>query len=129
MKALGKMVEEQGIQIPWSTISKRMVKRSRLSCFKKWQKMSGCMSPGDEYGGGSKRDKDDDDEEDSAPVMKRAKRQENPYAVAPTAGAAAAMAAGQGDYDVYTAKIAAETVEAVDLPDTDALVPTNVRDV
>ena len=39
MVSVGKFVEEQGIQIPWSTISKRMVKRSRLSCFKKWQKM------------------------------------------------------------------------------------------
>ena len=63
---------------------------------------------------------------------------------APTAGAAAAMAAAAAaassadgaannspaasaaanDYDVYnSAKMAAETVEAIDLPDTDTLVP------
>ena len=35
IKELGKMVESQHIKIPWSTISKRMGKRSRLSCFKK----------------------------------------------------------------------------------------------
>ena len=35
MKDLGKMVAAQGIVIPWSHISKRMGKRSRLSCFKK----------------------------------------------------------------------------------------------
>lgn len=29
------------IILPWSVISKRMVNRSRLSCFKKWQKMTG----------------------------------------------------------------------------------------
>jgi hypothetical protein len=48
MKSLGRMVEEQNIQIPWSTISKRIGKRSRLSCFKKWQKMAGLLSASDE---------------------------------------------------------------------------------
>ena len=48
MKDLGKMVEEEGILIPWSVISKRMGKRSRLSCFKKWQKMTGLFSASDE---------------------------------------------------------------------------------
>lgn len=33
------MIEKNNISIPWSLISKRMEKRSRLSCFKKWQKM------------------------------------------------------------------------------------------
>jgi hypothetical protein len=32
-----------------STISKRMSKRSRLSCFKKWQKMTGLYSPSDQH--------------------------------------------------------------------------------
>lgn len=32
---------------PGSVISKRMIKRSRLSCFKKWQKMTGLYSPSD----------------------------------------------------------------------------------
>ena len=31
-----------------SVISKRMMKRSRLSCFKKWQKMTGLYSPSDQ---------------------------------------------------------------------------------
>jgi len=47
MKGVGKMVEAEDIKIPWSVISKRMGKRSRLSCFKKWQKMTGLYSPCD----------------------------------------------------------------------------------
>jgi hypothetical protein len=157
MKSLGRMVEEQNIQIPWSTISKRIGKRSRLSCFKKWQKMAGLLSASDEVrrrkasdisnpeeingvgitaavmaagaaysnkrlkteGGGDGHDEGDEDGHPSTHA-------------APTAGAAAAMAAaagalasgttGNGDvYDeVYnSAKMAEETVEAVDLPDVD----------
>ena len=122
MKELGKQVEDQGIQIPWSTISKRMGKRSRLSCFKKWQKMTGILSPADEF-----KRKPEDGQAEGGPDSKRAKVEGSPapaYGVAPTAGAAAAMAAGQsGDYDMYaSAKMAAETVEAVELPDTDTLV-------
>lgn len=49
MKDLGKMVEREGIKIPWSVISKRMEKRSRLSCFKKWQKMTGLFSPSEQH--------------------------------------------------------------------------------
>lgn len=45
IKELGKMVEEQNISIPWTAISKKMGKRSRLSCFKKWQKLTGIQSP------------------------------------------------------------------------------------
>jgi len=52
IKELGRMVEAKGIKIPWSVISKRMVKRSRLSCFKKWQKMTGLYSPSDQYKSG-----------------------------------------------------------------------------
>ena len=134
MKDLGKLVEAQGINIPWSAISKRMGKRSRLSCFKKWQKMTGLTSPADEL----RRNKADGD---AGPDPKRAKLGEEGteklpaaaagYSVAPTAGAAAAMAAGQaaGDYDMYSAKMAAETVEAVELPDTDTLVPTKVGEI
>lgn len=40
LKELGQLVEEEKIQIPWSDISKRLGKRSRLSCFKKWQKLT-----------------------------------------------------------------------------------------
>jgi hypothetical protein len=38
---LAQLVDELKIQIPWSLISKRMGRRSRLSCFKKWQKLTG----------------------------------------------------------------------------------------
>lgn len=57
IKDLGKMVETEQIKIPWSVISKRMGKRSRLSCFKKWQKMTGLFSPCDipRLGGGSNK--------------------------------------------------------------------------
>eukprot|EP00531_Pseudo-nitzschia_arenysensis_P010362 CAMPEP_0116132360 /NCGR_PEP_ID=MMETSP0329-20121206/9502_1 /TAXON_ID=697910 /ORGANISM="Pseudo-nitzschia arenysensis, Strain B593" /LENGTH=437 /DNA_ID=CAMNT_0003626861 /DNA_START=130 /DNA_END=1443 /DNA_ORIENTATION=+ len=47
MKEIGKMVDAEDIKIPWSVISKRMGKRSRLSCFKKWQKLTGLYSPCD----------------------------------------------------------------------------------
>jgi len=140
MKTLGKMVEEQNIQIPWSDISKRMGKRSRLSCFKKWQKLTGLYSPADEY----KRRKFSDSDEEHANKRLKTEDQHKMSAAAfpqaPTAGAAAAMAqstfaqsaaggAGPtGEYDMYSAKIADETVEAVGLPDTDALVP-NVREI
>jgi len=49
---LASAIEEYGknnpnvnITIPWSTISKSMGNRSRLSCFKKWQKLTGTASP------------------------------------------------------------------------------------
>jgi hypothetical protein len=140
MKELGRMVEERGIQIPWSTISKRMGKRSRLSCFKKWQKMSGLFSPSDDVKRASTKSNEEMEHDILEPnSYKRTKldhhtdggeepgsQQMHAYAAAATAGAAAAMAAAvasqQGnEYDVYSAKIAAETVEAVDLPDTDTL--------
>jgi len=37
---VNRMIEQEKITIPWSIISKKMAKRSRLSCFKKWQKMT-----------------------------------------------------------------------------------------
>jgi hypothetical protein len=49
IKELGEMVEAEGIKIPWSIMSRRMGLRSRLSCFKKWQKMTGLFSPSDQY--------------------------------------------------------------------------------
>ena len=39
-KQLQEFISSQNIVIPWSTISKHMQKRSRLSCFKKWQKIT-----------------------------------------------------------------------------------------
>eukprot|EP00977_Amphora_coffeiformis_P018652 scaffold6634_cov158-Amphora_coffeaeformis.AAC.10 len=98
MVTVGKLVEERGIQIPWSLISKRMVKRSRLSCFKKWQKLTGLFpEDGKKYkDDGEEGDMDKAGEEDmSPPVAKRAKIAEGEAAFpqAPTAGAAAALAA------------------------------------
>jgi hypothetical protein len=126
------MVEEQNIQIPWSTISKRIGKRSRLSCFKKWQKMAGLLSASDEVRR-RKQEPGANGDNANAAAAKRQKVEsggdlEGELHAAPTAGAAAAMAAaagamaaGTGDYDeVYnSAKMAEETVEAVDLPDVD----------
>mmetsp|Transcript_25621 Transcript_25621/g.38282 ORF Transcript_25621/g.38282 Transcript_25621/m.38282 type:complete len:488 (-) Transcript_25621:197-1660(-) len=45
LKKLGKIVEDYGKAgtIPWSNISRRMGNRSRLSCFKKWQKLIGVV--------------------------------------------------------------------------------------
>jgi hypothetical protein len=47
IKELGKVVQEENINIPWTAISKKMCMRSRLSCFKKWQKLTGLVSPSD----------------------------------------------------------------------------------
>jgi hypothetical protein len=100
MKDLGKMVQERGIQIPWSTISKRMGKRSRLSVFKKWQKMTGiCTGAADE-------------EELYGTVVTSNKRQR--LEGAPTAGANPTSSSSSSAFD---AQRAAETVEAVELPD------------
>lgn len=105
IRLIGRMVEEQGISIPWSLISKKMVKRSRLSCFKKWQKMTGLYSSSETT-----------EDPILAPPTKR-QRVEKALLAAETAGAAAAAALGS-DYDeIYNAKMADETVQAVDLPD------------
>jgi Myb-like DNA-binding domain len=99
MQDLGKMVEEQNIQISWSAISKRMGKRSRLSCFKKWQKMTGVPGTMDEH----KRKASD--ELDQYDALKRPKLELQP------------------EYDeAYSAKMADETVEALGLPDAVTLV-------
>lgn len=42
---IGKMVEAEGSVLPWTTFSKKMGTRSRLSCFKKFQKMAGLFVP------------------------------------------------------------------------------------
>jgi len=99
MTELAKEVEEQGISIPWSTISKKMGNRSRLSCFKKWQKMTGQGEPAGKAGAaaGGKRKA-----EGMPPVLGGDDLTPNPI----TGDEAEATAA----------QIAAETVEAVDLP-------------
>jgi hypothetical protein len=99
IKELGKVVEAEGLKIPWQIISKRMGKRSRLSCFKKWQKMTGLFSPSEQYKAPLK---DDDGAEDSGSrnndtniaLPKPAPVKAPPTAHStPTAGAAAASAA------------------------------------
>jgi hypothetical protein len=119
IKELGKMVEAEGIKVPWSTISKRMAKRSRLSCFKKWQKMTGLFSPSDQY----KLPPKDSTGEATSPSTKAEStvatrssavpKNPPPTHAAPTAGAAAALAAtavnnpigdttsSSADFDLY----------------------------
>lgn len=41
MLEIGKMIEAEGIVMPWEKLSQKMGTRSRLSCFKKFQKMCG----------------------------------------------------------------------------------------
>lgn len=48
-KLLGRLLDDYGkkgnnVTIPWSAISRQMVNRSRLSCFKKWQKLIGAAN-------------------------------------------------------------------------------------
>ena len=99
MTDLAKEVEEKQIVMPWSAISKKMVNRSRLSCFKKWQKMTGQGEPASKAGAaaGGKRKADG-----MPPVLGGDDLTPNPI----TGDEAEATAA----------QIAAETVEAVDLP-------------
>ena len=105
MKEVGRIVEEKGIQIPWSKISKRMGKRSRLSCFKKWQKLSGVVAEDDDYESGGKRKAHDAGDEQG--MAKRRARPIRPAGIT-----------DEGEFDeAYSAKIADETVEAVGLPD------------
>lgn len=101
IKELGRMMEAKNIKIPWSVISKKMVKRSRLSCFKKWQKMAG-TSPSDQSKSGTMDDSSSKEEEapgamaevvKEAPARRLKERPAQlPTHVAATAGAAAALA-------------------------------------
>jgi hypothetical protein len=112
---MAKMAEAEGLRIPWSLISKRMEKRSRLSCFKKWQKMTNAVME-------NRQSKEVAPEEDSNPagenhvaklvsqvaakVHPRSKPRLSTHS-APTAGAAAALAASMPEkrtgteYDHY----------------------------
>lgn len=122
MKELGKLVEEGNIQIPWSIISKRMGKRSRLSCFKKWQKMTGLFSTTTIDADKDKplnndgiRKAEGGDAEGETTNAKRLKTETT--TTAPTTAVAVAVDATTAS----AAELAAETVEALELPDTDAL--------
>lgn len=100
VKELGQLVEQEKIQIPWNNISKALGKRSRLSCFKKWQKLTG-TGP-------------------SAPSLRSIEPDPKRFKSSTTAGAAAAAMAATAK-DVVVAELAAETVEALELPDTETL--------
>lgn len=129
IETLGQKVEAEGIKIPWSTISKKMGKRSRLACFKKWQKMTGLFSPSEQFkedlsspsakGGSSGADTAAQAVDGAMGVKDLPTRVVKPTQTvrhsAPTAGAAAAIAAGNtvnnpiadvatgssADYDLY----------------------------
>lgn len=125
---LGRMVEAKGIKISWSVISRKMVKRSRLSCFKKWQKITGTSSVPEPFknNGNSHTKKEDastsDDEEDAAVVPPTPLSSARPGRTmvepstsvathsAPTAGAAAAMAVSAAINNPI--RIATPTVDA-----------------
>jgi hypothetical protein len=55
---LGKLVEHESVNVPWSTISEKMKNRSRLSCFKRFQQITGMKKTS-----GKKRKKMEDDED------------------------------------------------------------------
>jgi hypothetical protein len=130
MRELGKLVEESNIQISWSVISKRMCKRSRLSCFKKWQKMTGLFSPPtpdvlaliDTPAAGKRKaaptpalndnDNDVDDEND----LEKIEDDDKEIGVATKK-----LKSDPTDTTTAAAELAAETVEALDLPDSDVL--------
>ena len=43
---LGRLAEQDSVSIPWSVISKKMKNRSRLSCFKRFQQITGMKKTG-----------------------------------------------------------------------------------
>ena len=88
-----------------------MGKRSRLSCFKKWQKL---IAPPGTNGS---------DEVDE-PIAKRAKMDHLDIDSTSALGGAS-----NDQYDMYSAKIAAETVEAVDLPNVHGVSVGEAHDV
>jgi hypothetical protein len=100
-RELGKYAEANGLKVAWSIISKKMGNRSRLSCFKKWQKMTGLLSPSD---GGSEQQYKEEDTQALPPSHSTAKvnakmdtHEQVDMHVAPTAGTTAAMAVGTGN--------------------------------
>ncbi|KAL7558061.1 hypothetical protein ACA910_009248 [Epithemia clementina (nom. ined.)] len=115
MKEVGRIVEEKGMQLPWSNISKRMGKRSRLSCFKKWQKLIGVVPEEDEHNPGSRKRKAAASSEGDQDTGKR-RVVVKLECSSSKASVASPTATGEFD-DAYSAKIADETVEAVGLPD------------
>jgi hypothetical protein len=134
---LAQLVEELKIQIPWSLISKRMGRRSRLSCFKKWQKLTGEAEVRAAFRAGNavaaavalepssprptKRQKTEEDEEEGAvpqegedepAVGEQEDQEEVTEYIVPMTEAHNNMVVTADE-----AELAAETVEALGLPD------------
>jgi len=109
LRTLGKMVRDQNIQIPWSVVSKKMNRRSRLSCFKKWQKMTGDTSDTAKRPPPQTEHFDDIDVE---PVSLDTNKRMKMFQI---------YEEDEVDNDMYHARMADETVAAVGLPDTDTL--------
>lgn len=111
LNQMAKKAEAEGRSIPFMTISKRMEKRSRLSCLKKWQKLthpevlkdynitqgkdtSSLIASINEYNRSGFIDRPrPTEQQDMTTKPPRKKIRPETYS-APTAGAAAAMAAG-----------------------------------
>ena len=113
MKDLGKHVESENIQIPWSIISKRMGKRSRLSCFKKWQKLTG-IGEEDTAGEGTTKRKLGDDDDNDDPALLMGEHDEQPQ---PDAKRIKPEPHPDETSRDAVAELAAETVEALELPE------------
>ena len=57
---LGKLAEHDSVNVPWSTISEKMKNRSRLSCFKRFQQITGMKKTS----AGKKRKKMEEEDHD-----------------------------------------------------------------
>jgi hypothetical protein len=98
----GKFAKVNGLEVAWSVISRKVGKRSQLSCFKNWQKMTGLLSPSN---GGRKQQYKEDGTEKTPPPGHNTTKEDTKMDThkqvdmhtAPTAGAAAAMAVGPGN--------------------------------
>ena len=107
IKELVKFVERRNIAIQFSAVSKRLGNRSRLSCYKKWQKLTGGLLEEEEgYAQNAKR-KPSEYAEESLKRVKTGPKYDGESGTG-------------GDYDVYSAKMADSTIEAVGLPDARA---------
>ncbi len=145
IKELGRMVEAKGIKISWSVISRKIIKRSRLSCFKKWQKMTGIHSSSEQYKSGLSTVKQDDastsDDEDDPAVpaisvssvkVERTANDAPPSLLthaAPTAGAAAAMAANATVHNPIRATTPTADMDSYLLSELASMDATRMSDV
>ncbi len=117
-KQLQEFISSQNIVIPWSTISKHMQKRSRLSCFKKWQKITSRNSSK-----GRKSSLTANTQEKSSPPADDYRIDANDR-VTILVGSTNDKSTNEENSNILNeeqvldeeAKMAAQTVEAVDLP-------------